>query len=386
MIPEQRVLKLIPALYDAAVHEEGVENALDAIAGSLDGYQVELALEAPGGGLAPVIYSSDANHEHVAAYAEYFHAIDPGFAQMGSARVGKVVPFESFISAAEILRSEFYHDFLLPCGLSWGPNFSAVLAREEERPAAFMAIANRRGAAPLDAEGVELLELLIPHLIMMRSTWATLQEVSSRETQLADAFDLLPTAVFIVDARHRVIWANRSARVLVGDRDGLCIERGRLRAETRSVSRRLEMLLGAAAGTGDGRGLSAGGTLLAPRASGGRPLEVRIAPLPLATALQTLDLAGVAAVFAIDPDAASPDAPEVLAALYGLTPAECALATLLSRDLTLSDAADQLCITLETARSHLKALLRKTGTNRQASLVRLLVRGPASLAIPRNRP
>ncbi|MCP3983051.1 MAG: helix-turn-helix transcriptional regulator [bacterium] len=345
---------------------------LGGIATALGGYEVELALATPGGECPPVVYSSGADEDQISAYVEHFHTIDPGFAQMETARVGEVVAFESFISSGELLQSEFYNDFLQPRGFSWGPNYSAVLAQEGGRLAAFLGIARKGGAARLRKEGLELLELLVPHLMMARSSWKMLQDVPDRQANLADAFDLLPVAVFIINARRDVVWASRAARQLVRDQDGLFIDRGQLQAREHKTSRTLEALIGATVTTGDGSGLSAGGTLLVPRANPRRSLEVRVAPLPRETSLQAFDLDGVAVVFAIDPHETPSGAPEVFAALYGLTPAESALATLLSHDLSLAESADQLGIARGTARHHLKALFRKTGTHRQASLVRLL--------------
>lgn len=56
-------------------------------------------------------------------------------------------------------------------------------------------------------------------------------------------------------------------------------------------------------------------------------------------------------------------------ARWGLTRAETRLALLLVEPLSLADAAARLGIGRETARTHLKALFAKTGTQRQAELV-----------------
>ena len=69
----------------------------------------------------------------------------------------------------------------------------------------------------------------------------------------------------------------------------------------------------------------------------------------------------------------------LLQELYRLTPAESRLAFLLAADLPLEQAADQLGIKLGTARTRLKHIFEKTGTNRQASLMHLLLRSPAML-------
>jgi DNA-binding CsgD family transcriptional regulator len=64
--------------------------------------------------------------------------------------------------------------------------------------------------------------------------------------------------------------------------------------------------------------------------------------------------------------------PEILRELFGLTPSEARMAFSLAGGAPLTDVSDHLRITRETARSTLKIVFRKTGTNSQAQLVRLL--------------
>ena len=52
---------------------------------------------------------------------------------------------------------------------------------------------------------------------------------------------------------------------------------------------------------------------------------------------------------------------------------------------TISEVADELEITLNTARTHLKQVFEKTGTKRQAELVRLLLQSPAALSLELSR-
>ena len=66
-------------------------------------------------------------------------------------------------------------------------------------------------------------------------------------------------------------------------------------------------------------------------------------------------------------------------ALYGLTPAEERLASLLAAGETLAEAAEKLSIRMSTARGVLKAVFAKTGTQRQASLVNLVLAAPGQL-------
>jgi DNA-binding CsgD family transcriptional regulator len=64
---------------------------------------------------------------------------------------------------------------------------------------------------------------------------------------------------------------------------------------------------------------------------------------------------------------------ERLQQIYGLTPAEARLATLLVEGKRLRTAAADLEISFETARTHLKRIFSKTNSESQADLVRLLL-------------
>lgn len=67
----------------------------------------------------------------------------------------------------------------------------------------------------------------------------------------------------------------------------------------------------------------------------------------------------------------SPFPAELFVRHYGVTPAECRLLMALVQGMTLKDAADTLGIAHATAKSHLARLFQKTGSERQADLVRL---------------
>jgi DNA-binding CsgD family transcriptional regulator len=65
--------------------------------------------------------------------------------------------------------------------------------------------------------------------------------------------------------------------------------------------------------------------------------------------------------------------PALVAQLHGLTSTEAALATAIAEGHTLAEFAIVRGCTELTARTHLKRILDKTGTNRQPELVRVLL-------------
>ena len=79
-----------------------------------------------------------------------------------------------------------------------------------------------------------------------------------------------------------------------------------------------------------------------------------------------------ALIIVTDPEDGPRPPESVLKQLFGLTGAEARLAMALGAGKTLEVAADEFAVTRHTVRGQLRDLFAKTGTGRQAELVRLL--------------
>jgi DNA-binding CsgD family transcriptional regulator len=102
----------------------------------------------------------------------------------------------------------------------------------------------------------------------------------------------------------------------------------------------------------------------------GRPVIIEALPVPPAAKTPFLRARALLTFTSLDSKPA-PD-PSVLAAVFGLTPAEARLASIMATGANPELAADQLHVSRETVRNQLKALFAKTATHRQAELVALL--------------
>lgn len=79
-----------------------------------------------------------------------------------------------------------------------------------------------------------------------------------------------------------------------------------------------------------------------------------------------------------NPDETAPI--QIVARLFQLTRSEARLASLLAKGLTLTEAALKLGLTESSVRTYSKKIFAKTGVNRQAELVRMMVKTIAKLA------
>jgi DNA-binding CsgD family transcriptional regulator len=166
----------------------------------------------------------------------------------------------------------------------------------------------------------------------------------------------------------RALFVNRAASTIAAHADGMRIDASGLHAAQSSQSSALRKLI---ARTADGGADAAGGMLALSRPSGRRPLTVLIAPLP-ASAVWLSNRRPGAIAFVIDPERAQAVPEEYLQRLYGLTPAEAAVAVQILRGDGLKGVVDSLRISLPTARTHLQRVFEKTGTRRQTQLIRLI--------------
>jgi DNA-binding CsgD family transcriptional regulator len=114
------------------------------------------------------------------------------------------------------------------------------------------------------------------------------------------------------------------------------------------------------------------------RPSGRPALEVVVTPIRRESSSMFTSTAA-AAIFVADPDTRAERPPEQLRRLYGLTPKEAQVASRLVSGMSPAEIRDDLGVTIHTVRGHLKQLFAKTGTHRQAELVRVLLTGLADL-------
>lgn len=188
----------------------------------------------------------------------------------------------------------------------------------------------------------------------------------------AAAFDAVDVAMLVLTPSGSLLYATAKGEDLLDAGEPLLVSRsGRVTAARPAAAEDLRRLLaGAVAGTV--------GAVALDGSDGERRYSL------LAVALAAHEEAGTPiALFLQEVGRPTRLSGSVLAAVYGLTRAEGRLAEALANGLSTSEAADAFGISPLTARTQLKSIFAKTGTSRQADLVRLMLTGPARYAVNR---
>mgnify|MGYP001321728949 CR=1 FL=1 len=182
------------------------------------------------------------------------------------------------------------------------------------------------------------------------------------------ALDRLPVGVLVVDGANHVLFMNRRGAALCAEEDGLLLGSGRqCRAATTAETAALHAAVAETLANGATTALSVA------RPSMKRPYSVLISPLTEAGAQDTPS----AALYVSDPDDLPLVPADQLGRLLDLTPAEARIAHSLALGHSLDEAATASGVTVSTARTYLKQVFVKTGTTRQAELVKLVLGLPS---------
>jgi DNA-binding CsgD family transcriptional regulator len=220
----------------------------------------------------------------------------------------------------------------------------------------------RTGAAGEFRSGADAaLQGLLPHIQRAAVVHACFHGPGQA---LVHALEAIDQAVAMLDYAARPLAMTAAFRQLLGDGWFVHSRIGIVPAEKSATSVFMNLVAAAAS---------------APRYSGPRPVagEVvvrhpRYAGILLARILPQMRFRPAALIMIHDPSRARPPMPDTLRQAFGLTAAESQLALALLAGETLAEYASRRGVAAPTVRTQLASVFAKTGTTRQATLVRLL--------------
>ncbi len=226
---------------------------------------------------------------------------------------------------------------------------------------------------PSPREGMRrALERLVPQVLDL----ARQRELErTRDSAIRSALDRLEVGVVLLDEAGKVAQINRAAAEVLGPEAPLRAEVGdALAAADPDVQRELCRMVARMVGASHDPSMRASEHLELPRPAM-HPLRLLLVPLQG----EGRSSGRACALFVSDREVGVELPEEVVRRHYGLTAAEARVVARLLRGLDIDGVADELKVTRETVRSHLKRVYGKVGTTRQSELVALVLRGPAGL-------
>lgn len=365
-----RLLRLIGAVHSGAADENAWTAALDDLSDVMGGGR--LLFGEAGHNFSSVAFSGHRVDPRLVDLVNgplASRQANPLFGAIPQAPHHTPVVLSTKLPRKKFLKSEVFAAVLKPSGVR---HVLAVVFNSDSRASHALAIGRGAGAGEFDDDAIRFLAHLSPHF---NAALATRQRLAVCLDGLA-ALDGLDRGVILADAAGQVVFANREAERILLDRDGLESFRGCLSTVHSGTAAQLRQLIAAAVLAAGAQGLEAGGVMRVSRPSLAPDYLVRVTPVGRGErAFNGAVRQPLAAVFIHDPGRKSP-VPEIwLAASYGLTNAESMLALCIYEGESLTEAADLLGITINTAKTQLKAVFEKMEVSRQSQLVRRIALG-----------
>lgn len=362
MVTVEDFSRVVSSIYDSAVQPEhwtATMAELHTMFGATGGSALVVA-----DSVSRAPQSTTIPPDALAEYAEYYRHIDYLLEAVEAGPVGYV---HSCQELAELQpKAEFRMDWMRPHRLDDG---LFVRLTDGPEPATWL-VATEKRSDPFDtAERVQLATALVPHFQRALRIQHDLSAASHQIRNISSAMDnVTRIGMAVVDCALSVRYLNTAAENIVRRHDGLTIREGSFEFAHPPADATLRHGINAALGqTGSVRG---GTSLLCPRPSGLRPYVIHVLPFQHVTAPLAESRA---LVLILDPEQHPQPDTEMLRRLYGLTTAEAAVAIRLIQGDGIKPIAESMCLSAGTVRTHVQHIFDKTGTHRQAELVRTLL-------------
>jgi DNA-binding CsgD family transcriptional regulator len=350
------------SLMDAAMDPSRWESAMETIAQYADASGAVLLQVVGRGPGTPHTRSMDEVYQ--VYFRDEWHLRDERNRGLPLIKTRGVFADQDIASRHELEHSDYYRGFLAKFDANWSAVIGFANADDE------WCLVTMRGDKKgfFDTDEQSDLVRLAPHL--NQAALLARHMAYANATGMLDAYESVGCACFLLDHFGKVIRHNAQAQALLGD--GLDLSRGNLKCASQVDNLALT-------------GLIAGirhNTLQ--KVADPLPAVLAHRPPKRPLVIQAVAVSGLAAaifspaksiLLVSDTEKRPAPAPaELLQKIFNLTQAEIALMAHLEREIALPAAAEMMGISFETARSHLKRVFSKTGTNRQTELLMLMRR------------
>jgi DNA-binding CsgD family transcriptional regulator/PAS domain-containing protein len=368
---------IVQSIYRAAAGYESWAEPLNRIAESSAASHVSITGFDQHTGVVTFRYEGGARPPEAASeYVRKFSRIDPTIALLRPLPPGEWVACQEHIDDAFVARDPFYQNYLLRYGSRYA--YGAKLLEDD---ATMVVLAHHRpvGNPLIDPKERKALERLGAHVAAGLRLQKERSSMVERDALGYVLLDRLNQPVILLDRDRNITFCSEAARTIldrgdpVSDRNGVLVcsdaesdvaltmalrdlaslpTNSHMLGQTQDERRILRLRH-----AGSSRVVAA--TLFALRPRNAVPGAVKYAPRTLLVIHEVGPMNEIA--------------PGFLSAAFNFTPAEARMAARLATGLSVAEIAIELQVSIATIRTQLSSAFDKTGTKRQADLVRLLL-------------
>lgn len=364
-VSDRAMLELIELVYAASCKPAAWADVALNCQRLFPGSAFSLVTTLNGAGYDPLPVSAGWDPAFVEQYKQHYHAINPYNELLRPIPAGRVVRASELVPPRWLDRQPFFHEWLKPAG-NFTHGAGVTLAREE---GSFSRLSYDlpKSLAELEGTAAEVLRLLGPHCRRALEVTYRLGGAAAKDTALEALVERMADAAIVIDGSRRVAHANREARDLLRRQLMICerAHRGLVFAAPtaeESFARALKACLSPSAQP------SASSFRVQSSDSSLRP--VHVLPLYLSGSAARSAVGSALVLVIIGSSAGQPLPPAMaLQAIYGLSRREAEVVLRIAGGASVPEVADDLAVSLSTARNQLAAAMAKMGVHRRADLV-----------------
>ena len=365
----EEVSQLIGDIYDAALDPGLWVNALERTCTYVGGVAAALQSHDVLQKSACFYFSWNDNPEYTKAYIETYAKLNPAIVPaLIQTPVGQVSTFLDFVPLEQYRATRLYKEWSAPQG--YIDAIQAVLDKSAISFAAATVMRHDR-QGPTDDGARRRMRLLAPHFRRAVHIGKTINLKTVEAAALADALDGLAAAMFLLDAAGSIVHANTAGHILL--EDGKVARRigVRLAPADSTADKALQaIVVGAEAGD---VAVGAQGIAVPLNARDGARWIMHILPLTRGLRRRAgAEYSAVAAAFICKAELDRPHPLEAIASVFKLTPSEMRVLMAIVDVGGVPEIAPVLGVSETTVKTHLQHVFEKTGTQRQADLVKLV--------------
>ena len=360
---------LIGEIYDAALDPSLWESALLKVRAFIGGSSAALFAKDAVRKSLNVYYDDGGLDPHYKQlYFDKYAELDPFTMGHVMAEVGEPMSTVDILSFDEFYKTRFHKEWARPQGLV---DFACAVIEKSATSVAMLGIFRHERDGIVDDATRRAMRLIVPHIRRAVLIGQVTDLKSMEAATLADTLNGLNAGVFLVDESDRVIHANESGRSMLDMRDVLHLANGRLAARSPGSQKALREVFGAA-GNGD-VAVGTKGISIPLTARDGERYVAHVLPLTSGARRRAgTRYSAVAATFVHKVELNTRSPSEVIAKTFDLTPSELRTLLAIVQVGGVAETAATLGVAESTIKTHLHRLFAKTGTSRQAELVKLV--------------
>lgn len=313
-------------------------------------------------------YSFGIEPRYAESYAECYAKLDPLMVAMFSREIGDVASATELVPRGVFVQSTFYKEWAQPQG--WAQSVQANL---DKSPTSFVHLSLWRNGTrgSVDWPTKDRLRPLASHMRRAMLVRQIVDRHAAEAATLGDTLDGIGPGLFFVNADAHILETNANGRAMLEQGALVRAYGGRLVPADRDAERELTEILCRFESGNAASSVQPASVLLSARA--GEPFVAHVVPLIDGMRRGTgRAYTALAAVFVQNASFELPSSREVIAKSYKLTPTELRVLLAIVEVGGVPKVSEAMGISVSTVKTHLGRLFAKTGTDRQADLVKLV--------------